>query len=123
MAARSHGDWDKGTHFHFALIERETGEVLGVARLNAEPVGAPELHCWMRTDHTRRGLTTEACTALIDWARNDLRVQTIGLWAGRENTASRRVAEKLGFTHIGPLDWKPVGGDGTFDAESYELRD
>ena len=36
--------------------------------------------------------------------------------------ASRRVAEKLGFTHLGPLDWRPEGGLGDFAAESYELR-
>jgi hypothetical protein len=23
---------------------------------------------------------------------------------------------------VGPLDWRPEGGLGTFDAESYELR-
>lgn len=122
MAAQGHDGWEKRTHFHFAVIERETGLVLGVAGLNAEPAGAPELHYWMRTDHTRRGLTTEACTALIGWARKDLRAKTIVLWAGRDNAPSRRVAEKLGFTHIGALDWKPEGGNGTFDAESYELR-
>lgn len=44
------------------------------------------------------------------------------LWAGRDNAASRRIAEKLGFTHIGPLGWRPQGGAGHFDAESYELR-
>jgi hypothetical protein len=32
------------------------------------------------------------------------------------------VATKLGFAHLGPLDWQPDGGLGTFDAESYELR-
>lgn len=122
MAARSRGDWETGIHFHFALIERETGVVLGVAGLNAEPDDAPELHYWIRTDHTRRGLTTEAATALIDWARRELHAQRITLWAGRDNAGSRRVAEKLGFTHLGPLDWKPEGGSGTFDAESYELR-
>lgn len=41
--------------------------------------------------------------------------------AGRENQASRRVAKKLGFEHLGPLDWRPEGGEGDFDAESYEL--
>ena len=122
QAARSERDWKAGTHFHFALVERETGMVLGVAGLNAERAEAPELHYWIRTDHARRGLTTEAGRALIEWARTRLRVRRLALWAGRDNTASRRVAEKLGFVHVGPLDRKPEGGLGTFDAESYELR-
>jgi RimJ/RimL family protein N-acetyltransferase len=122
QAARSQDDWHEATRYHFALVERETGMVLGVAGINAEKPDAPELHYWIRTDHSRRGLTTEACRGLIDWARRELRVRRLTLWAGRDNAASRRVAEKLGFVHLGPLDWKPEGGNGTFDAESYELN-
>lgn len=121
QAERSQADWSAGTHYHFALVERETGLVLGVAGINFEKPDAPELHYWIRSDHARRGLTTEACQGLIDWARRELRVRRLTLWAGRDNAASRRVAEKLGFVHVGPLDWKPEGGNGTFDAESYEL--
>jgi ribosomal-protein-serine acetyltransferase len=122
QTARSHEDWLAGTHFHFAVVERETGMVLGVAGFNNEPKEAPELHYWIRTDHARRGLTTEAGRALIEWARRTLHTHRLTLWAGRDNAASRRVAEKLGFVHVGPLDWKPDGGHGTFDAESYELK-
>lgn len=121
-AAQSERDWQAGTHFHFALVERETGMVLGVAGFNLEGVDVPELHYWIRTDHARRGLTTEAARALIEWASRELRGHRIALWAGRDNAASRRVAEKLGFVHLGPLSWRPEGGEGNFDAESYELR-
>jgi len=122
QTARSQADWSARTHFHFALVERETGIVLGVAGLNADKVDVAELHYWIRTDHSRRGLTTEACRAIIEWARRSLHARRLALWAGRDNAASRRVAEKLGFTHVGALDWKPEGGIGTFDAESYELN-
>ena len=120
-AARSERDFKAGTHFHFAVIERETNLILGVAGFNCEGVEAPELHYWIRTDHAGRGLTTEASTALIAWAREKLHANRIWLWAGRDNAASRRVAEKLGFVHVGPLDWRPDGGLGTFEAERYEL--
>ncbi len=119
QAAKSQSGWSAGTHYHFALVERETGMVLGVVGLNMDKA---DLHYWIRTDHARRGLTTEACRGLIDWARRELHVLRLTLWAGKDNAASRRVAEKLGFEHVGPLDWKPEGGLGTFDAESYELR-
>jgi RimJ/RimL family protein N-acetyltransferase len=122
QAARSESDWHTGTRYHFALVERETGLVLGVAGFNMECTDGPELHYWIRTDHARRGLTTEGARALIDWASRELRVHRITLWAGRDNTPSRRVAEKLGFTHVGPLSWRPEGGMGKFEAESYELR-
>ena len=114
-------DWSAGREYQFAVIDRAGGLVLGVAGLNCERPKTPELHYWIRTDHARRGLTTEAGRALIDWARDTLQVDRLTLWAGRDNAASRRVAEKLGFTHLGPLHWRPEGGMGDFDAESYAL--
>lgn len=103
------------------IVERESGDVIGVAGLNRNEDGSFELHYWIRSDRAGRGLATEASQALLDWGRTSLGATRFTLWAGRENKASRRVAEKLGFVHIGPLDWRPEGGLGQFDAESYEL--
>ncbi|HET7466360.1 MAG TPA: GNAT family N-acetyltransferase [Candidatus Dormibacteraeota bacterium] len=122
MLAETKQDREDQTALTFAVLERSGGAVLGVIGLNAVGDDSLELHYWMRTGHTGRGLTTEACRALLDWATRNLVVKRFVLWAGRENLASRRVAEKLGFVHIGPLDWRPEGGLGEFDAESYELR-
>lgn len=119
-AARGRRDWLEGTAFHFAVVERDTGVVLGVVGLNREDDGAAELHYWIRSDRAGRGLTTEACLAVIEWAQRCLEFERLTLWAGRDNHASRRVAVKLGFTHLGPLSWEPEGGLGTFPAESYE---
>lgn len=120
-AAASGHAWIENRAFHFAVVERETGQVLGVVGLNREGPGVAEVHYWIRTDHAGRGLTTEACRALIDWARRALGVTALTLWAGTGNSASRRVAAKLGFAHLGPLDWQPEGGLGRFSAERYEL--
>jgi len=117
----SERDWHEDAEFHFCLVDRSTGHVLGIAGLNRDGPGSAELHYWIRSDHSGQGLTTEACKALIDWAPRALGVQRLTLWAGRDNAASRRVATKLGFGHIGPLDWRPEGGLGPFDAESYVL--
>ena len=116
------GEWAVGRRFHFAIVERDTGMVLGVVGLNREDKRAAELHYWIRSDRAGRGLTTEACRALIAWAPKALGLRRLTLWAGRENHASRRVAAKLGFAHMGPLDWRPEGGLGDFDAEAYELK-
>lgn len=121
LAERDERLWAEGSVFHFAVVDKESGKALGVAGLNREGADAAELHYWIRTDHAGRGLTTEAGRALIDWARDELHVPRLTLWAGSENHASRRVAEKLGFAHMGPLDWRPEGGLGDFPAESYEL--
>ena len=122
QTATSELDWDDNTEFHFCLVDRGSGEVLGIAGLNRDGDGSAEMHYWIRTDHSGQGLTTEACRALIEWGPNALGVQRLTLWAGHDNAASRRVATKLGFKHVGPLDWRPEGGLGAFDAESYELE-
>jgi RimJ/RimL family protein N-acetyltransferase len=113
--------WSADEEYHFCVIEPATRQVLGVAGLNRDGAGSAELHYWIRSDRSGQGLTTEACRALIDWAPRALAVRRLTLWAGRDNTASRRVAAKLGFAHLGPLDWQPEGGHGQFPAESYEL--
>ena len=120
LAAEASHEWLEG-HFRFAVIERDSEMVLGVIGLDLGE-GSAELSYWIRSDHAGRGLTTEACRELIDWGVRVLRVSRFTLWAGRENRASRRVAQKLGFDHQGPLGWQPDGGLGTFPAESYELR-
>jgi RimJ/RimL family protein N-acetyltransferase len=117
----SERDWYEDLEFHFSLIDRRNWQVLGIAGLNRDGVGSAELHYWIRTDHSGQGLTTEAGKALIAWAPRALGVSRLTLWAGRNNAASRRVATKLGFQHVGPLDWQPEGGLGPFDAESYVL--
>ena len=93
-----------------------------MAGLKREGPGVAELHYWIGSDHAGRGLTTEACKTLVEWARDELRLDRLTLWAGTENAASRRVAAKLGFVHVGPLAWRPDGGLGDFAAESYELE-
>jgi len=122
QAAQGEADWQDGTRYHFVSIHRESLAVLGVVGINDEHLGMPELHYWIRSDHAGQGLTTEGAAAVIGWAATALGIRQIWLWAGRDNAASRRVAEKLGFKHVGPLDWRPAGGLGDFDAERYELK-
>jgi RimJ/RimL family protein N-acetyltransferase len=122
LTARDEQAWRDGRFYHFAVIEKGSNLALGIVGLNRERGDSPELHYWIRTDHAGRGLATEASRALIEWARHELRAPRLTLWAGRDNHASRRVAEKLGFVHVGPLSWRPQGGLGDFPAESYELR-
>ena len=114
-------DWSADRAFHFAILEKPGRVALGVAGLNRGAGGEAELHYWIRSSRAGRGLVTEACVSLIAWARDVLGLTRLTLWAGRENAGSRRVAEKLGFVHVGPLSSRPEGGNGHFDAESYLL--
>jgi RimJ/RimL family protein N-acetyltransferase len=121
-AASALRQWMEESRFVFAVVARDTGMVVGVVGLDCKPDAATEVSYWIRSDQAGRGLTTEACKALLDWGTRSLHMTHFTLWAGRENHASRRVAVKLGFVHMGPLDWEPDGGIGTFPAEEYELK-
>jgi RimJ/RimL family protein N-acetyltransferase len=118
--ARALSDWRHDVAYHFAIVEA-SGVVLGLIGLDRRTAGSAELHYWIRSDRAGRGLTTEAAAAVIAWGFASLGVSRLTLWAGRDNVASRRVAEKLGFKHLGSLDWDPEGGRGPFSAERYEL--
>jgi RimJ/RimL family protein N-acetyltransferase len=122
MTQRDERAWQDDRVYQFVLVDKASLEVLGVAGLNRDAGDAAELHYWIRSDRAGRGLTTEACHASVDWARGELQLTRLTLWAGRDNAASRRVAAKVGFAHIGPLNWRPEGGLGDFAAESYELE-
>ena len=122
LAERDERAWREDRVYQFAVVDRVTRQPLGVAGIDREGKDEAELHYWIRSDRAGSGLTTEACRALVAWARDNLRLRRLTLWAGRDNRGSRRVAEKLGFVHLGPLGWRPEGGLGDFAAESYELR-
>jgi RimJ/RimL family protein N-acetyltransferase len=119
--AQALSDWRHDATYHFAILE-PSGEVLGVVGLDRRGRDAAELHYWIRSDRAGRGLITEAAAAVTAWGFANLGLARVTLWAGRENAASRRVAEKLGFMHLGPLGWDPEGGLGRFAAERYELQ-
>lgn len=114
--------WYEGRKFSFVMVERATLQLIGVVGLDRVDPPTAGLRYWIRSSRAGLGLTTEACGALIAWAPHALGVRRLTLWAGRENRASRRVAVKLGFSHLGPLGWRPEGGLGTFEAERYELE-
>jgi RimJ/RimL family protein N-acetyltransferase len=109
--------WEAGEEYHFAVLEGDL--VLGVMGLNRNPDGSAELHYWIRSDRSGRGYATEGGERILRWGVETLGLESFTLWAGVENRASRRVAEKLGFRDAGPLPDLMNGGLGAFQAQAY----
>jgi RimJ/RimL family protein N-acetyltransferase len=90
--------------------EEGTGRVLGSVGLRWNDANdVAEVGYWLRADARGRGFATRALLLVTEVAfeRGAARVQ---LRAAVENTASRRVAEKAGFTLEGMLrsaHWSP----------------
>ena len=81
------------------VFSRETGKLIGRAGLEHNEMGymiAPEL--W------NQGYATEVCRFIIDYARENTDFEELYCRIDEKNTASVRLAKKLGFTNSGHMD-------------------
>ncbi|HEY6089947.1 MAG TPA: GNAT family protein [Gemmatimonadaceae bacterium] len=90
--------WDAGTTATFAVVETETGRLVGVTSLmiNAEHRRA-ELGYWIALDRWNKGYATESNQRLIDYGFEVLGLHRIEARHFLRNPASGRVMQKLGM--------------------------
>lgn len=87
--------WQAGTEHVWAV--RADGELVGVVGLHKIRDGAAELGYWAAAPGRGRGYISEAARAVIDFAFGPMRLERLEWHAVVGNTASARVAQKLGF--------------------------
>src|SRR5262245_10119594 len=86
----------------WVLIERASQTVIGDAGFKGPPAdGIVEIGYSVIPDRRRRGYAREAAAALVDWARSQEDVDTVIAACDRENVASIRTLERLGFARTG----------------------
>ena len=81
------------------VFSRETGKLIGRAGLEHNEMGymiAPEFQ--------NQGYATEVCRFIIDYARENTDFEELYCRIDEKNTASVRLAKKLGFTNSGHMD-------------------
>lgn len=81
------------------VFSKETGKLIGRAGLEHDELGymiAPELQ--------NLGYATEVCRFIIDYARENTDFEELYCRIDEKNTASVRLAKKLGFTNSGHMD-------------------
>lgn len=89
----------------WALERKDSGEVIGWCGLKLiksmnKHENFYELGYRLKRKHWKKGYTTEACRAIIDYGRNILNLERIYAIIDPENQASRNVLQKLGFVYI-----------------------
>ncbi|MBO4352036.1 MAG: GNAT family N-acetyltransferase [Eggerthellaceae bacterium] len=91
----------------YAVVLRETGELVGCAGFNgAETANMPldegelELGYWIGKPFWGRGFATEAARAVVERGFTTLGLSGIHAAYFDGNERSRRVLDKLGFTHV-----------------------
>jgi ribosomal-protein-serine acetyltransferase len=57
-----------------------------------------EIGYWLSEKFQHKGIVTRSCTALIEFAFNDMNLHRIQLKAATKNLKSQAVAQRLGFT-------------------------
>jgi RimJ/RimL family protein N-acetyltransferase len=107
-------DWTGGDHASWAVVDAGTGELLGsvsVHLINRDQADA-EVGYWTAPAVRGRGIAARAVDAACRWAFTELGLHRVQLYHAVENVASRRVAEKAGFTYEGRLRRSHRYGDG-----------
>lgn len=121
FAARAERAWQTSEGWPFAVSYGD--EVCGVIGIDDPDrlTSRAEIGYWIRSDLAGSGLMTEAASAVIAFAFDELGFHRLELHAAPGNHASRRVAEKLGFQEEGLLRDGSRGSGGFHDAIVYGL--
>ncbi|MBE2241898.1 MAG: GNAT family N-acetyltransferase [Burkholderiaceae bacterium] len=89
----------------FLLLGRESGRLVGACGLHRTNWEVPktEVGYWVRASESGKGFVTEAVNGLVAFALGVIGAERIEIITDAENLASRRVAERCGFTLEGIL--------------------
>ncbi|BCB04611.1 GNAT family N-acetyltransferase [Bacillus sp. KH172YL63] len=101
----SYAEFIKRSDIRLHIYLKETDEFIGSTGFHRIDWDVPkvEIGYWLRTEHTKKGYMIEAVRELAHFALNHLSCRRVEIRCDEQNTASRRVPEKLGFTLEGIL--------------------
>ncbi|MBA3233599.1 MAG: GNAT family N-acetyltransferase [Propionibacteriales bacterium] len=99
------GSWAENRELRWTILERladgSSSGPVGVVGLHAHDETMREIGFWAAPWARGRGVMTDAVRLVCQWGFEELGLRRIEWWANVGNDASRRVAEKVGFTMEG----------------------
>lgn len=98
-----------GQMCHYVVKLRDGGLIGGVSLAQRGPHLAPDIGWAIVPSHHRRGYASEAAAELLRYAREELRFQDIICWPNPRNTASCKVATKIGLVEGGKMKDRDSG--------------
>lgn len=115
--------WNASEEYSFVIVDAANGAPVGGCGLNKfDHINRrANLGYWTRTSQTGRGLATAAARLLARWGFDRVGLTRIEIVAAVGNSASQRVAVKLGAVREGILRNRCFLADGPHDALSYSL--
>jgi RimJ/RimL family protein N-acetyltransferase len=114
-----------GARLSWCVADRQTDDALGnVALFEFEADGSAQLGYWAHPKARGQGVLSRATRTVADWALTPapagLGLRRLYLLSAVGNSASRRVAEAAGFTHVGTEQAGAPVGDGYEDSAVYD---
>lgn len=115
------GQIDKEDWYRFAIVLKETNELIGTALIYYEE----EVQCWevgynLGKVYWNKGYTTEAMKKILEFASEQLGIsEFVGRYA-KENPASGNVMKKLGFSYEKDIPYEC--NDGAVKREGIQYR-
>jgi ribosomal-protein-serine acetyltransferase len=101
----SHAEWILRQQLVLLIFDRSTNMLLGSTGFHAIKwdESSFEIGYWIRSSCTNQGIATEATHAQLIYAFKHIKAARVQIKCNNENTASKRIPEKLGFTLEGIL--------------------
>ncbi len=92
------------------IFDNITKEFIGATGLHHFDWQVPclEVGYWIRTSRAGKGLMTEAINALTQYAFKELQVKRIAITCDTQNTKSKNIPERLGYTLEGELKFNRI---------------
>ncbi len=116
--------WASREMLDFQWCDKASGALIGKGGFHHIDWTIPkfEIGYWLGSSYVGQGYCTEAVKGLVNFAKTELAARRIEIRSQPNNTASRRVAERAGFTLEGINRQALLGADGTLkDACMYAL--
>jgi ribosomal-protein-serine acetyltransferase len=97
--------WETDSMFGFTIIENQTSQILGGCSIGLDRPAHRNgsIGYWIRTSRTKQGFASEAAALLAQFGFAQLGLIRIEIFVAADNTASQRVAEKVGALREGLL--------------------
>jgi len=115
--------WEKGAHYSFAIVEKDTDAMLGSIGLNQINLAhrCGNVGYWIRDSAVGRGVATTASRLVARFALQELGLSRLEFLIAAGNIASQRVAQKAGARFEGLLRNRLRLNGSFHDAALYAL--
>jgi ribosomal-protein-alanine N-acetyltransferase len=111
--------YEQHGHGLYLVVLKETGQPIGMCGLiKRETLDHPDVGYAFLPEFWSRGFAYESASAVLDFGRRELAMETILAIVSPANAASIGVLRKLGFAYLHTVQMKPDG----LETAVYELN-